>query len=116
MRLGFSMSFRKNRNRHDEWVMFCAEHRKTLEASQVPDFVFRAEAHFRELLEHGQTVDARGGSVVELDKLSHSQWHNVSAFVRVFFREFESYAPFELFPPFRREVEKRSGKNPHVWE
>jgi hypothetical protein len=44
---------------------------------------------------------------VSLAQLPAEQWAALEQFATVFFREYESYAPFDLFPAFRREVDRR---------
>ena len=92
-------------NQHDRWLRFCGILEESLTATGVPRAITNAEHRFRDLLRDG-TAAGRGVSASLVD-LSHQQWSALEQFVEVFFTEFESYAPLELFPAFRREAERR---------
>ena len=93
------------RNRHDTWKLFCEDHRDILAATGLPAAVIRAEHRFRDLLEAGHV--AIRGAQTSLGELTADQWSALYQFAKVFFREFESFAPEDLFPAFRREVQRR---------
>jgi hypothetical protein len=93
------------RNRHDTWQEFCKEHREVLTATGLPAEITHAEHKLRDLLRDG--CAEVGASAYALSDLDMEQWTAFERFVGVFFREFESYAPLDLFPEFRREVERR---------
>ncbi len=93
------------RNRHDTWAEFCGEHRELLAATGLPAGVTHSEHRFRELLERG--VAAVGPARATLDALAPAQWAAFHRFATLFFREFESYAPEDLFPAFRSETLRR---------
>jgi hypothetical protein len=97
-------------NRHDAWEKFADDHRPLLIETGLPDTVTRSEHRFRELLEAGQIVIFE--SRFSLEELTPAQWLVLYQFARVFFREFESYAPENLFPAFRSEVSRRGDKFP----
>jgi hypothetical protein len=94
-----------HRNRHDTWQHFCDDHRELLTATGLPAKVARAEQRFRDLLREGRAEDC--GVTAALAELTGAQWAALAQFAEVFFREFESYAPLDLFPAFRREAERR---------
>jgi hypothetical protein len=92
-------------NRHDIWLRFCNQHEQTLTATGLPTAITHGEHRFRDLLRDGNAA-GRGVSAALAD-LSGTQWSALEQFVEVFFNEFESYAPLELFPAFRHEAEDR---------
>jgi hypothetical protein len=92
-------------NRHDTWQRFCTRHAAWLADTGIPESVTRNEHRFRDLLCEGTT--SRGDVTVLLTALSDVQWSALEGFATVFFREFESYAPLDLFLAFRREIERR---------
>jgi hypothetical protein len=92
-------------NRHDGWLRFCDMHEESLIATDLPKAITHGEHRFRDLLRDG-TAAGRGVSA-SLAALSDTQWSALERFVEVFFSEFESYAPLELFPAFRREADRR---------
>lgn len=97
-------------NRHDIWAAFCAEHREVLAATGLPTAVTHNKHRFRDLLEYGR-VEAVGGEVA-LAQLTATEWAALYQFAAAFIRDFESFAPEDLFPAFRREVEARGNKFP----
>src|SRR5262245_58699275 len=98
------------RNRHDTWKLFCEKHRELLDGTGLPVSVTHSESRFRELLEAGQVVVSQAR--FSLGQLTPSGWPHLHQFAAVFLREFESYAPEDLFPAFRDEVTKRGDKFP----
>jgi hypothetical protein len=92
-------------NRHDGWLRFCAMHEELLAATGLPHAITHGEHRWRDLLRDG-SASGRGVSASLVD-LSAPQWDALKQFAQVFFSEFESYAPLELFPAFRREAERR---------
>jgi hypothetical protein len=98
------------RNRHDTWVLFCEARRDMLARTGLSTAVTHTEHRFRDLLEQGRVTSREGEA--SLGQLSEEQWSAFYQFVAVFFREFESFAPEDLFPAFRREVEARGDKFP----
>ena|SRR6516164_10305508 len=100
------MGFLRDSNRHDSWLRFSALHAELLSASHLPVALTHSEDRFRDLLRDG-AAGGRGWSVA-LVNLSADQWAALERFAAVFFRECESLAPFELFPAFRREKERRA--------
>lgn len=100
------MAFGRSGNRHDVWLRFCDRHRAVLGAAGLPDAVVRGEDRFRELLRDGSTSVA--GLSASLVGLTPVQWSALVRFTEIFFPEFASYAPMDLFPAFRRELERRT--------
>jgi hypothetical protein len=98
------------RNRHDTWQLFCQGRREILAQTGLPTGVTHSEQRFRDLLEAGQAVGSEAR--VSLADLTPPQWVALYRFVAMFFREFESYAPEDLFPAFRREVQRRGDQFP----
>ena len=98
------MAFRQSSNRTDGWVRFCACYPDLIADISFPAILW-VEHRFRDLLRDGYA--RAGGEEVVLAELSDPDWGALERFVAVFFRECESYAPLELFPAFRREVERR---------
>lgn len=98
------------RNRHDTWALFCEAHREQLTQTGLPKAVTHTEHRFRDLLEQGEVAVRE--IEASLAQLSEDQWAALYQFSSVFFREFESYAPDDLFPAFRREVEARGDTFP----
>lgn len=98
------------RNRYDTWKRFCEIQREILAQTGLPNAVIHSEQRFRDLIEAGRVVvkEAR----ISLGDLTPPQWAALYQFAEVFFQEFESYAPEDLFPAFRREAEKRGDKFP----
>ncbi len=94
-----------HRNKHDTWQQFCTLHSAVLAETELPELVTWNEHRFRDLLREG-TV-ASGETNVLLTSLADGQWSALERFATVFFREFESWAPLDLFPAFRRETERR---------
>lgn len=92
-------------NRHDGWLRFCDMHEQSLAATGIPAAIFHGEHRFRDLIRDGSASGC--GAAASLADLSEQQWSALETFVEVFFTEFESYAPLELFPAFRREAERR---------
>ncbi len=99
------MVFLRGGNRHDVWTRFCAEHQSLLAEIGLPVAVTRSEHKFRDLMESGTAKV--GQAEVSLTDLGQEQWNALEKFTTVFFREFESYAPLDLFPAFRRELQRR---------
>ena len=99
------MAFGRIGNRHDSWLRFCGLYRDLLADTGLPEAITHSEDRFRDLLRDGSA--AGRGVAVALGDLSGEQWAGLEQFAAVFFRECESYAPLELFPAFRREVERR---------
>src|SRR4051812_10617210 len=97
-------------NRHDTWQLFCDDYRDVLAETGMPANVVQSEHRFRDLMESGQ-VDVHGTPML-LQELPAQGWAALYAFAAVFFHEFESYAPEDLFPAFRREVERRGDEFP----
>jgi hypothetical protein len=94
-------------NRHDTWQQFCADHRALVAKTGLPAKTIHSEQRFRDLLGEGRASTHDGE--VALADLSVGQWAALSQFADVFFREFESYAPLDRFPAYRRERECRAG-------
>jgi len=99
------MTFLRGSNRHDSWLRFCEMHQSLITGIGLPEAIIRGEDRFRDLLRDGAT--AGRGVEASLADLSPEQWEALERFTSVFFRECESYAPLDLFPAFRREVERR---------
>jgi hypothetical protein len=97
--------FGMGRNRHDGWLRFCGLYAEPLTAAGLPKAIAYNEHRFRDLLREGTA--AGRGVAASLSGLSNAQWSALEPFVAVFFSEFESYAPLDLFPAFRREAERR---------
>lgn len=98
------------RNQHDTWRLFCEEHRETLSRTELPMSVTHSEHRFRDLLERGHVVAS--DAQASLGNLSPTAWIALYQFATVFFRGFESYAPEDLFPAFRCEVQRRGEEFP----
>jgi hypothetical protein len=98
------------RNRHDTWLRFCEVCRDWLTETGLPQQVTHSEQRFRDLLEAGRVVVS--GAEFSLGALTPDGWAAFYQFTAVFFREFESYAPEDLFPAFRNEAEQRGDKFP----
>ena len=98
------------RNRHDTWKLFCEMQREILARTGLPTSLTHSEQRFRDLLETGEAgvSEAR----FSLADLTPPQWDALYQFAAVFFREFESFAPEDLFPAFRREAQQRGNKFP----
>ena len=92
-------------NRHDLWLRFCTIYQEVLVTTGLPHAITHGEHRFRDFLRDGSAAGC--GVAASLTDLSASQWEPFERFVAVFFNEFESYAPLELFPAFRREAERR---------
>jgi hypothetical protein len=92
-------------NRHDTWERFCEKYKDSIEKTGLPTEIVRAEHRFRDLLRDG-IVEIRGHNT-SLDTLDANQWLSLQEFAGVFFHEFESYAPLDEFPAFRKEAERR---------
>jgi len=73
----------------------------------LPAKVIHSEQRFRDLLREGRA--SSHDIEVALTDLSAVQWTALSRFADEFFHEFESYAPLDRFPAFRRERERRAG-------
>ncbi len=97
-------------NRHDIWSVFCETYNEVPALTGLPVTVTHSEQRFRDLMEAGEVVvkEAR----ISLGDLTPPQWAALYQFAAVFFREFESFAPENLFPAFRREAEQRGDKFP----
>jgi hypothetical protein len=97
-------------NRHDIWCAFCETYKEALTRTGLPVSITHSEQRFRDLMEAGEAVvkEAR----ISLGDLAPPQWAALYQFAAVFFREFESFAPEDLFPAFRREAEQRGDKFP----
>jgi hypothetical protein len=98
------------RNRHDTWKLFCDNHQELLAGSGLPASVTHSEQRFRDLLEAGQAVV--GQARFSLGELTPAGWSALYQFAATFFREFESYAPEDLFAAFRREAQRRGDTFP----
>ena len=99
------MAFGRLGNRHDTWLAFCTQYRPLLAEAGLPDANALREERFRDLLRNG-SASGRGVTVT-LAELPAERWAGLARFVAVFFRECESFAPLDLFPAYRREVERR---------
>src|SRR5262245_15970896 len=99
------MAFGRIANRHDLWAAFCHQYRESLAAAGLPEVIARSEPLFRDLLRDGSASGR--GAWAALAEVSPQQWAGLAEFVAVFFREFESFAPLDLFPAYRREAERR---------
>jgi hypothetical protein len=99
------MVFLSGGNQHDAWARFSGKHHSLLARTGLPLAVTNSEPKFRDLLEHGATTAGRVEA--SLAELSPAQWDALEEFAVVFFREFESYAPLDLFPAFRQELTRR---------
>ncbi len=99
------MAFLRGSNRHDSWLQFCRLEQESLAGTGIPVGIYHSEDRFRDLLRDGAA--AGQGAAVALVDLSVEHWAALERFVAVFFREYESYAPLDLFPAFRQEVERR---------
>jgi hypothetical protein len=89
------------------WLQFCDKCADSLIATGLPKAITHGEHRFRDLLRGGEVV-SHGASASFAD-LSQTRWTALERFVEMFFNEFESYAPLELFPAFRREADRRGG-------
>jgi hypothetical protein len=98
------------RNRHDTWKLFCELQREILDRTGVPTSLTHSRQRFRDFLETGEA--AVSVARISLADLTPPQWAALNQFAAVFFREFESFAPEDLFPAFRRETRKRGDKFP----
>lgn len=98
-----------HRNRHDIWLRFCEKHRESLAGTGLPTALTRSEHRFRELL--GLGIAGIGDVTNSLGEMSPAQWSALRQFTVHFFNEFESYAPLDLFPAFRREAERRESED-----
>jgi hypothetical protein len=98
------------RNRHHTWKLFCETHRELLARTGLTSSIVHSEHRFRELLDAGYVVVSKGQA--SLSDLAPGEWTAVYEFAAVFFREFESYAPEDLFPAFRDEVMRRGDSFP----
>jgi hypothetical protein len=94
-----------HRNEFDIWRDFCALHAALLAETGLPEAIRLNEHRFRDLLREGSAKSADGPLL--LASLTNSRWSALEQFARAFFHEFESYAPLDLFPAFRRELERR---------
>jgi hypothetical protein len=99
------MAFRGRENKHDIWLRFCNKHQEWLAAFGLPQAITLGEDRFRDLLRDGCAKGA--GAEASLSHLSTDQWQALERFAAVFFHEFESYAPLDLFPAFRQEASRR---------
>ncbi|HEV3437332.1 MAG TPA: hypothetical protein VG122_08235 [Gemmata sp.] len=97
-------------NRHDTWIQFSEKYRDLLAGTGLPAAVIRSEQHIRELLEMGRATVSE--TQFSLEELATTNWSALYEFATVFFREFESYAPEDLFPAFRCEALRRGDKFP----
>jgi len=100
--------FHPSGNRRDTWARFCSRHERTLKETGLTEAVTGNEDRFRELLRCGSATFS-GGSI-SLAELLPEQWTALERFANVFFDAFESYAPLDLFPEFRREHERRASQ------
>lgn len=98
------------RNRHDTWKLFCEEHRELLARTRLPQSVTHSEPRFRDWLAEGEGVVS--GAQISMTELAPAAWAALYQFSKVFFREFESYAPEDLFPAFRCEAQRRGDTFP----
>ena len=100
------MVFLRGANQHDSWLRFCEKHRAILTQTGLPPSIIHAEHRFRDLLREGMArTDKEEAS---LSRLEPVQWSALEQFASIFFNEFESYAPLDLFPAFRREAARRT--------
>ena len=90
--------------------LFCEGHRELLAGAGLPAAVTHSEGRFRDLLEAGQVAVA--GEQFALGLLTPAGWSALYRFAAVFFREFGSCAPGDLFAAFRREALCRGGEFP----
>ena len=97
-------------NRHDTWQRFTETYQELLVETGLPKTIVRSEQRFRELLATGQVTHSQ--SRVSLAELMPTEWSALYSFVAVFFREFESFAPEDLFPVFRDEAQRRGDRFP----
>lgn len=97
-------------NRHDTWERFSEKHQDMLARTGLPTTVTRSEQRFRELIEVGRVVVSE--AAISLRELTATEWSALFQFTAVFFQEFESYAPEDLFPAFRREIQLRGEEFP----
>ena len=98
------------RNRHDTWKLFCEMQREILRRTGLPTSLTHSVQRFRDLLEMGEVAVSEAR--ISLADLTPPQWAALYQFAAVFFRVFESFAPEDLFPAFRRETELRGDKFP----
>jgi hypothetical protein len=91
-------------------ALFCEACRDLLARTGLPRAVTHTEHRFRDLLERGKFTVREGD--MSLGQLSEDRWAAFYQFVAAFFREFESFAPEDLFPAFRLEVDARGDKFP----
>jgi hypothetical protein len=102
------MTYLRNGNRHGQWASFCNDNQTILSVTGLPTAISHGEERFRDLLRDGS---ARGcGVTATFADLDIEQWSALEQFVARFFQEFESYAPLELFPAYRKEGERRRGQ------
>ena len=99
------------RNRHDAWVHFCGVHRELIAATGLPETATYREHRFRDLLCEGGIQT--GGVSTSLTELTAEQWSSMERFASKFFDEFESWAPLDQFPAYRREAQRRSNGPMH---
>ena len=96
------------RNQYDTWQKFCKKHETLLASTGLPAKLTSSEHRFRELLRLG--VAGIGGASGTVSELSTPEWLALTAFTTDFFKEFESYAPLDLFPAFRIKAERRAAE------
>jgi hypothetical protein len=65
------MSFRQNKNRHDEWVTYRDVHREALNGTGLPEATFATEDHLIRFLSDGKAegVDLRTMPDEEFERL-----------------------------------------------
>jgi len=98
-------------NRHDTWLNFCEKYSVLLTETGLSRTVTHSEYRFRELLETARVEVSC--SQDSLAAINQSEWTALYKFVAVFFREFESFVPEDLFPAFRDEVQRRGNRFPN---
>lgn len=95
-------------SRHAAWIEFVGEYRALLAETGLPPIAFRSEGRLRELFTEGSTCNAQGERAT-LTELDSAQWKALERFAEHFFREFESWAPLDLFRAFSQELQRRGG-------
>jgi hypothetical protein len=102
------MGFRKKHNASDRWIAFLQEHADMLVQTGLPPMALRSLGGFRNLFRDG--IIRFGDNETRLENLSQTQWICLESFAKVYFDEFDSFVPLDLYPAFREELNKRGSK------
>jgi hypothetical protein len=100
------MNIGRKRNRHYGWLRFVAQYEQPFTEAGLPLGLIQSEHRLRDLLRDGATKI--GGEELLLKGLTEAQWVALKDFAQIFFQEFESCMPLDLFPAFRSETECRN--------